>query len=322
MAESHWLRDRAVLVTGATGPLGRALVGRLLEQGARVTAVTRDTAAAQAQLPGVAVRWLQADLGAADRLSPSEPPEVVLHLASYHPAADVSDPEQGKGHDQVTVAGTRALLEAAQAWPLQRLVFASSIRATDAGSDYARAKRRAERLIMDAAQAQGWDAWLLRLASLYGAGTTGIVSMLVGAARRGRLPALPEMGDRRLLLHVADAAAALLYAAGGAAVPGCYRVSDGQVYSVAGLLQLVRAACRGEPRRAPPAWLLHAAVRLAEQWAVRNPRMLPRRVHQLARLRHRDAMTDPDCAVLTGFHPRWQVSDWLHDACGTGSRGS
>jgi UDP-glucose 4-epimerase len=79
----HRLRGRSVLVTGATGFLGRHLVRRLVRDGAVVHAVTRGSAGERLDLPGVT--WHRGDLTdayAVSRLARRLAPAAVFHLAS------------------------------------------------------------------------------------------------------------------------------------------------------------------------------------------------------------------------------------------------
>ena len=99
-----------VLMTGATGTLGRALAPRLEQAGVRVTGV----ASADADVR---------DGGAVHRLVAAHAPNVVLHAAAY---TDVA----GAEHDRATcwdvnVAGTRHVADAARAAGA-RLVHVSS----------------------------------------------------------------------------------------------------------------------------------------------------------------------------------------------------
>lgn len=116
-----------VLVTGAFGHVGRAVVSELLERGHRVRAFDRPSKAAQrvaAQYRGalepcwgdlrdaIAVKSVAADVDAA------------VHLAFVLPNASERDPETSQA---VNVEGSRRLLDALEAQPsAPRFVFASS----------------------------------------------------------------------------------------------------------------------------------------------------------------------------------------------------
>jgi len=112
---------RSVLVTGATGFLGKALVPRLVAAGHRVRMLGRST-------PGPALlaqgEFVQADLG--DRAVMKRALAGVEVL--YHLAGRVSfDPADGPAMYGLHVAGTRGLLEEVRArGGLQRMVLAST----------------------------------------------------------------------------------------------------------------------------------------------------------------------------------------------------
>jgi len=293
-------RGVPVLVTGGTGPLGRCLVGKLIERQAKVLLLTRDPQAAAALFPGSAgIRYLQADLSVPLPALPDPQPQVVFHLASHHPAAEVNDPEAGAGHWQVTVGGTRNLLHALEAVSPRSFVFASSDRAERLRTDYGRAKAAAEQEILAAGARHGWDSWILRFASLYGPATQGMLSMLAAAVRAGRMPAIPDLGDRKRLLHVEDAARALLHAGlipGG----GIYSLAERQPSGVAELVRILRQAA-GLPTRPSPVvtGLLRTALVVARATAPLAPGAgLLRR---LRRLSESDVSTDRDFSESTGF---------------------
>jgi dihydroflavonol-4-reductase len=109
-----------VAITGATGFLGGCVLERLVEGGHQVIALARG-AAPKLERAGVRlVRGELPDAAAAAKLVAGA--EAVVHLAGR-----VSrDPADGPAMYRLHVEGTRALLEAAKAAGVKRLVLASS----------------------------------------------------------------------------------------------------------------------------------------------------------------------------------------------------
>ena len=112
---------RSILVTGATGFLGKTLVPRLAGAGHRVRMLGRSTPGADLLAHG---EFVQGDLG--DRAAVKRALAGVEVL--YHLAGRVSfDPADGPAMYRLHVAGTRGLLEEVRArGGLQRLVLAST----------------------------------------------------------------------------------------------------------------------------------------------------------------------------------------------------
>jgi nucleoside-diphosphate-sugar epimerase len=130
-----------VLVTGAFGLVGSAVVAELAEQGRRVVATDLDVPAnrkcAQALTarPGVQVRW-------ADLTSPTEvetllaaaAPTAIIHLAAIIPPFCYARPRLARA---VNVDATAGLVEAASAMPIPpRFVQASSVAVYGARNPY------------------------------------------------------------------------------------------------------------------------------------------------------------------------------------------
>lgn len=207
--------ERRILVTGAAGFLGRAVLTALTPQ--YVIATSRDAAAVGAS----GARWFFGDLserGVWERL-PRDITDVV-HLAARIPAPGVDDAEFGANE-----ALAAHLLRQAAQWPLlRRVVVASTIAiyGPDVGpldartavgptSAYGRSKDAAERLLnrLEVPVAH------LRFSSVYGPGqpTHSVLPLFVALARSGSTLQVLEDGRREQdFVFVSDAAKAVALA--------------------------------------------------------------------------------------------------------------
>jgi dihydroflavonol-4-reductase len=117
------MKQKLILVTGATGHLGNVLVRELLEHGERVRVLTRPGKIARA-LEGLGVEIVPGDLldpGSLERAMQGA--ELVYHLAARISLENGPDPET----ERVNYQGTLNILTAARTARIRRLVYASSI---------------------------------------------------------------------------------------------------------------------------------------------------------------------------------------------------
>jgi len=280
LVEAHELRGRPILVTGATGKVGRSLVGALLAGGARVAVLTRNPARAAELWPGAAL-----ELRAGDLTDPAslggvlQGIDTVLHLASYSPAPNEPDIYEAEAHWAITAIGTRNLAALVPGSEVRRLVYLSSVKTMGDGaaargrpareddqpcpdSLYGRAKLAAERAVLALGEAAGVHAAVLRLPMVYGLAGTGNLARMIDAVARNRFPPWPRIENRRSAVHVDDAVrAALLLAQDDRAAGQVYLVTDGRPYSTRWLYESIRDALgRPAPGWAMPYWLLAAAA--------------------------------------------------------------
>lgn len=273
-----FFHDRPVLVTGATGFVGRALVAALQLQGARVRVLIRSS---QALAKG-GVESVVGDLtDPASLRQACTGINTVIHAAGFAHAGSAATPEQSARHWAINAEGTFQLLDAAVAAGVERFVFLSSVKAAgppgprcvdenwDSPPDtpYGQAKRAAEARVVRVGQDFGLHTGNLRLALVYGPEMQANLARLVRTVQRGWCPPLPDTGNRRSLVHVADVAqAALLAVAHPVAKGQTYLVTDGCPYSGRELyLTLCQALKKPAPHWVFPAAILYGTAALADK---------------------------------------------------------
>lgn len=271
---------RHVLVTGATGFIGRRLVARLRADDVSVVGMTRNPHGATRTCLD-RLTWRAGDLekrhtvkGICDGV------DTVFHLAAYAHALDDEPIQSAARHQRVSVEGTRVLVEEARAAGVARFVFASSVKAmgestigcadetTDCAPEtaYGKAKRQAEQIVLKEGQACGMHVSVLRLPLVYGPGARGNLPRIISAASAVWLPTFPEFGNRRSMVHVADVVQALMLAAIKPQANGqIYLVTDASVYSTREVYDIIRAALGRRPARwAIPFAALKAAAAIGD----------------------------------------------------------
>lgn len=190
-----------VLVTGASGLIGRRLTARLLRQGVSVTAFVR-TPDALADLAGGGLTLARGVIEDGDALARAAAGcAAVVHLANATGEVDEARV------DAVNVGGTENVLAAARAAGVGRIVFTSTISAQrERLGPYGRSKRAAEARV----RAAGVPFVILRPSLVYGGGDIGLVAMLARLLRA--LPVMPVIGNGRIELdpvHLDDVCAVI-----------------------------------------------------------------------------------------------------------------
>lgn len=268
---------KKILVTGAAGFIGQHTVARLLRDGFAVQVLVRNSV--------WPVDWnRRVEVVVGDVRDPDAAKkalagcDTVLHLAGKaHDAEELHDTGE---HEQITVIGTQNLLAAAQTAGVRTFLFLSSLSvygpSTHAQQDetapcgpvtaYGWAKLKAETCLFEHGQKFGIAAICLRPALVYGPGCRGNLIRMIDFIDRGLFPPIPEVGNRRSMVHVADLVEAVLLAATKPLAAGkCYLVTDGKPYSTRELYELIcRALGKPVPRWHVPLWTLKALGRTGD----------------------------------------------------------
>jgi nucleoside-diphosphate-sugar epimerase len=293
-----------VLVTGASGFIGRHLVRRLTERGARVSCLVR-AASPTDELCSAGARLIvgeATDRASMDHALTESQASVVYHLAGLVKAVRAAD------FARVNAGGV-AVVAAACACCAERpvlLVVSSLAAAGPCAIDHSREESDApapvsayghSKLLGELAAARlacDLPITLVRPSIVFGPGDRGVLEMFRPIARWG-VHVTPGLHPRRLsLVHVADLVEGLLLAADkgerldlrGAPGQGLYFFADAECPTYAELGQAMALAL-GKKRA--------AVVRLPEPFL----RLIGRCGDALGRVRH---------------HPGWLNSDKVADA--------
>ena len=273
-------RDKRVqvLVTGATGFVGRAVIGRLLAVGHGVIAATRRPHSGP---NNGHVRWQQVgDIdGTTDWAETLAGVEAVIHLAARTHRPGETHRQAHAAYRSVNVEGTRRLATQARQAGVRRLVFVSSVKAQAERSErplreddrpypediYGITKLEAESALKADLNGGPTAYTIVRPPLVYGPGVQANLESLARAALAGWPLPFAWVENRRSLIGVDNLADLLVHAlAHPAAADRLFLASDGQDLS---LPDLVRRISRVGGRSArlfpvPPSWL-RAGLRLA-----------------------------------------------------------
>lgn len=247
-----------VLVTGATGLVGRALCPALTAAGHEVLrAVRRDD--------GMPATLATGDLGPdCSWLTGAGSLDAIVHLAARVHQMKESPEDAERLHRLTNLEGTLALARAARARGVRRFVFMSTVKVNGEGGArayrgddvpapadaYARSKAAAEKALFELSRESGMEVVVIRPPLVHGPGVAGNLRSLLNCLRRGiPLPLASVDGNRRSLVGVDNLSSLIELCLHHPAAPGrVWMAGDGEDVSTAGLIRALARASQVTPR--------------------------------------------------------------------------
>lgn len=266
MIKIECLKNKTVMVTGATGLIGQAVVKALIQYGASIVAVIRSLEKAN-QLFGTDSRisYIVSDINELE-VKPMQVDYIIHAAANTSSKAFIEDPV---GIIDSTLNGTRRTLEIARLSGVKGYIYLSSMEVygtpkTDeridelhssnlntmkARSAYPESKRMCENLCAAYNSQYGVPARIIRLTQTFGPGVSyhdgRVFAEFARCAIEGRNIVLHTKGEtKRCYLHTDDAVSAILCVLLNGADGEAYNAANEQTYcSIYQMAELVAEYC-------------------------------------------------------------------------------
>ena len=315
---------KTVLVTGATGFLGKYVVDELVEHGYQVRAFGRNSKVGRS-LENSSVSFFQGDLTKADDvLEACKGMDLVVHAGALSTV-------WGPWEDfyQANVLGTKYVLEACRQIGIKRLVYVSSpsiyaaprdqlgIKESDAPEEnnlnnYIRSKLASEKLFKDYPDV---PSIILRPRGLFGIGDTSILPRVINLSQK---LGIPLIGDGRQLMDmtcVENVALAIRLAIEAPEAKGTiYNITNGEPRAFRDLLEESLTGL-GYPikYRKIPAFLLSVIATslefLYKTLNLKGEPALTRYTYYL--LRYSQTLDISKAEKELGYHPKISISEGI-----------
>ncbi|MDD3371548.1 MAG: SDR family oxidoreductase [Alphaproteobacteria bacterium] len=266
-----------ILVSGATGFVGKPLVDALWLQGHTVVA------SGQEDLPGFPedVYYFRAsDIDGATNWSEAlSDMDAVVHLAARTHITNERPDKALSLYRKINVEGTRRLAEQAVEAGVKRFIFVSSIKVNGEGRDkpytesdppapedaYGQSKYEAEQMLGKMAETYGLEVVILRPPLLYGPCVKGNLASLKCAIEMGLPLPLGGISNKRSMLYVGSLIDVILLCLDRELLgKNLFLVGDGQDLSTPDLVRHMAKAMGKKARLFPfPQSVLKLLARLA-----------------------------------------------------------
>ena len=315
---------KKVLVTGATGFLGKYVVKELVEHGYQVRAFGRNSKVGRS-LENSSVSFFQGDLTKAeDVLEAFKEMDMVVHAGALSTV-------WGPWEDfyQANVLGTKYVLEACRQTGIQRLVYVSSpsiyaapkdqlaIKESDAPEEnnlnnYIRSKLASEKLFKDYPDV---PSIILRPRGLFGVGDTSILPRVINLSQK---IGIPLIGDGRQLMDmtcVENVALAIRLAIETPEAKGeVYNITNGEPRAFRDLLEesLTGLGYPIKYRKIPASLLSGIASSLEFLYKTLNLKGEPAlTLYTYYLLRYSQTLDISKAEKELGYHPKMSISEGI-----------
>lgn len=313
---------KTVLVTGATGFIGKALCSYLFTNGFHVRALTRYSKQSNNKYA-----WVYGDITKPNSLNNlCENIDIVFHLAGFAHADEGANTDFKILHETINHQGTINILNESKQAGVKKFIFFSSVKACADKSTcidetwnkyphdaYGIAKRQAEEAVL----ASGLDVVILRPSLVYGVGVKGNLAAMLEGIARGYFPTPSPIKNQKSMISLNDLCrAALLAATVEKTVQKIFIVTDGVFYSTYDLVQMMRQALNKKKSILYlPLWCWYVLAKAGDCIQFFLRKRLPINTQAIKKLFSNAAYSSAHIKNELQFEPQFSIKDILPSLC-------
>jgi nucleoside-diphosphate-sugar epimerase len=201
-----------VLITGGNGFIGRKLCSKLSFSGRKIKKIVRkikENDSSEQCICEFGVDQVSEDV--------FDDVDTVFHLVGV--THDINNSMTDSLYYDVNVTATEQLAKTAAKKGVKRFIYISSVKAggsptfgecmteedqAEPDGIYGKTKREAEIRLLEIGNKSEIDISIIRPALVYGPGVKGNLRKMLLSIKKGWFPPLPEIGNRRSMIHVDD----------------------------------------------------------------------------------------------------------------------
>jgi len=259
-----------VLVTGGTGFIGKKLINGLVASGCEFTLLSKEVVEGRKTL---ICDLLKSRLNGADLKGV----KTIFHLAGY--AHDLSSNNNDHLYKALNVDATAHLADLAGSCGVKSFIFISSVKAGGFNKEiylnedtqlepegiYGKTKREAELRVLEIGKKYKMHVSIVRPSLVYGPEVRGNLKLMISGVKNGWIPPLPEIGNRRSMIHVDDLVDAILLVANNDQTNGeIFIATDGQKYSARDIYEAIcKISGKSIPKWSVPYFIFYITGQLS-----------------------------------------------------------
>lgn len=327
------IEDCSVLVTGATGFIGRYLIKILLLHHVKITVLVRDRYRCPKSWENK-IKIVEGNLLDEVALQNAcQSIDIVFHLAGIADSSNSHSMKENTHRFRVNVVGTSLLVNVAGNNNIKKFVFFSSVKAMGSSANhcvdekwkespdtqYGIDKLKAEKYLNENKKLFKEGIVILRPSVVYGPGAKNNLANMIVWVKKGFFPPIQSVDNKKTMVHIDDLINLTLLASVNDKIKNeTYVVTDGRYYSTREIYELVKST---QGKKIPSWNIPYSLVLLVGRVGDVLERLFkvrfPLNTEKLNKLFSWDCYDSSKIFHDLGFVPNYNLQKWLEEESAT-----